>query len=197
MDNCHEWPQEIRTMPAAATIAPAYPTGDQKGVLPMSIAAESAGDVHRHLEGRVYALCLRYLGGKRFWRRDLSSKADVHSAIVKGVPYASLIFLVEHVTDVVEEDVAKVLGISTRTLRRQTEAPDKQMPADLASKAWLFAETLAKATEVFGGKEAAEQWLSRPAGGLSGQRPIDLLQTVQGAELVDDFLTRLEYGVYT
>jgi uncharacterized protein (DUF2384 family) len=33
--------------------------------------------------------------------------------------------------------------------------------------------------------------------GLDGQRPIDLLQTVQGAELVNDFLGRLEYGVYT
>jgi len=121
----------------------------------------------------------------------------VHSAIVKGVPYASLVFLVDHVTDVVEDDVARVLGVSTRTLRRQTEAPEKQMPADIASKAWLLAETLAKATEVFGSKEAAEQWMSRPAMGLGRQRPIDLLQTLQGAELVNDFLTRVEYGVYS
>jgi len=56
---------------------------------------------------------------------------------------------------------------------------------------------LAKATEILGSKEAAEQWLSRPAMGLGGQRPIDLLQTVQGAELVNDFLIRLEYSVYT
>ena len=71
------------------------------------------------------------------------------------------------------------------------------MPADLASKAWLFAETLAQATEIFGGKEEAECWMSKPAMGLDGQRPIELLQTVQGAELVNDFLTRLEYGVYS
>ncbi len=184
-------------MRAAATVDPAHSTLEKKARAATSETVEAAADAQRQLADRVYALSLRYLGGKRFWRRDLWSKADVHSAIVKGVPYASLIFLVGHVTDVVEEDVAKVLGISTRTLRRQTEAPGKPMPADLASKAWLFAETLAKATEVFGGKEAAEQWMSRPAGGLSGQRPVDLLQTVQGAELVNDFLTRLEYGVYT
>jgi putative toxin-antitoxin system antitoxin component (TIGR02293 family) len=159
--------------------------------------AAGAHGVQRQLEHRTYALSLKYLGGKKFWRCELASKEDVHSAIVKGVPYASLVFLVGHVTDVVEEDVAKVLGVSTRTLRRQTEAPDKQMPPDIASKAWLFAETLAKATPIFGGREAAEQWMSRPAMGLNGQRPIDLLQTVQGAELVNDFLTRLEYGVYT
>ena len=39
--------------------------------------------------------------------------------------------------------------------------------------------------------------MSRPAMGLDHQRPIDLLQTVQGAELVNDFLTRLEHGVYS
>ena len=90
-----------------------------------------------------------------------------------------------------------MLGISGRTLRRQRETPKKPMPADLASKTWLFAETLAKATEVFGGKEKAEEWLNKPAMGLDGQRPIGMLQTVQGTELVNDFLTRLEYGVYS
>ena len=54
-----------------------------------------------------------------------------------------------------------------------------------------------KITEIFGSKEDAELWVSKPAMGLDGQRPIDLLQTVQGAELVNDFLGRLEYGVYT
>lgn len=61
----------------------------------------------------------------------------------------------------------------------------------------VVAETLAKATEIFGGQEEAEHWMNKPAMGLDGQRPIDLLQTVQGAELVNDFLGRLEYGVYS
>lgn len=60
-----------------------------------------------------------------------------------------------------------------------------------------FATILAKAIAVFGSREAAEAWLQRPAVGLNGQRPIDLLTTVAGAELVENFLGRLEYGVYT
>jgi putative toxin-antitoxin system antitoxin component (TIGR02293 family) len=148
-------------------------------------------------ERRFYTLSVDFLGGKKFWRRRITSRADVHSAIVRGVPYASLIFFVNQVSGLEEADVVKVLGISGRTLRRQAEASEKPMPADLASKTWLFAETLAKATEIFGGKEQAERWMSRPAIGLDGQRPIELLQTLQGAELVSDFLGRLEYGVYT
>jgi len=71
------------------------------------------------------------------------------------------------------------------------------MPTDLASKTWQLAETLAKASEVFGGKEAAQRWLSAPAVALNGSRPIDLLQTLQGAGVVSDYLDRLEHGVYS
>jgi putative toxin-antitoxin system antitoxin component (TIGR02293 family) len=148
-------------------------------------------------EARIYALSRLYLGGKKFSQQTLSSRSDVHSAIGNGASYGALLFLFSQMKSLLESDVAKVLGVSTRTLRRQSEFPDKPMPADLASKAWLFAETLAKATEVFGGKEQAEAWMSKTATGLDRQRPIDLLQTVQGAELVTDFLTRLQYGVYS
>jgi uncharacterized protein (DUF2384 family) len=33
--------------------------------------------------------------------------------------------------------------------------------------------------------------------GLDGARPVELLRTLQGAQLVTEFLERLEYGVYT
>lgn len=163
--------------------------------------AERAGSVGTidwvQREQRFYTLSFNFLGGKKFWRHRLTNRSDVHSVILSGVPYGSLIFFVNQVKWLEEEDVVRVLGISARTLRRQSETPEKSMPADLASKTWLFAETLAKAAEIFGGKEEAERWMSKPAMGLDDQRPIELLQTVQGAELVNDFLGRLEYGVYT
>lgn len=144
-----------------------------------------------------YDLSYRYVGGKRFSHRAPKSRSEVHLALVHGVPYGSLAYLCSQTRGLGEDDVARMLGISTRTLRRQSETPDKAMPPDLASKTWLLAETLAKATEVFGTREEAEQWMSRPAMGLDGQRPIDLLQTHAGAELVNDFLIRLDHGVYS
>lgn len=136
------------------------------------------------------------LGGQRLLKRMPASRADVHAAIVHGIPYSALFFLTDNITILSEADVAHVVGVSTRTLRRQKDAPKKAMPTDLASRTWLFAETLAKATEVFGGRAQAEGWMSREAMGLNGARPIDLLTTVQGAELVNEFLGRLEHGVY-
>jgi putative toxin-antitoxin system antitoxin component (TIGR02293 family) len=179
-----------RANPVAAPGPRAVPVGSGATGRPPAAAIGSP-------EERLYTLSRGYLGGSRFSHQPVSSRSDVHSALVSGVPYGALIHLISQAKGVSEADIAKVLGISTRTLRRQSESPDKAMPADLASKAWLFAETLAKATDVFGGKEQAEAWMSKAAMGLDGQRPIDLLQTVQGAELVNDFLTRLEYGVYS
>lgn len=136
------------------------------------------------------------LGGARLLKRMPTSRAEVHATIVRGVPYSALFFLADHVTVLSESDVANVVGISTRTLRRQKDEPKKSMPTDLASKTWLLAEALAKAADVFGGQAEAERWMSGPAMGLDGARPIDLLRTVQGAELVTEFLGRLDLGVY-
>ena len=71
------------------------------------------------------------------------------------------------------------------------------MPPDLASRTWHFAEVLAQAAEVMGGHDAAERWMAAPAAGLDGARPIELMRTLQGAELVSDLLGRLEHGVYS
>lgn len=45
--------------------------------------------------------------------------------------------------------------------------------------------------------DGAAAWLIEPAIGLDRQRPIDLLSTREGVQVVHDYLMRLEYGVYT
>jgi putative toxin-antitoxin system antitoxin component (TIGR02293 family) len=47
-----------------------------------------------------------------------------------------------------------------------------------------------------GTQAEAEQWLEHPAIGLNQRRPIDLLGTPAGVALVEDYLLRLEFGVY-
>jgi putative toxin-antitoxin system antitoxin component (TIGR02293 family) len=66
-----------------------------------------------------------------------------------------------------------------------------------SGRTWKLAEVLAKATSVLGSQAEAEQWLERPALGLDQRRPIDLLSTPAGIALVEDFLERVEFGVYT
>ena len=53
-----------------------------------------------------------------------------------------------------------------------------------------------QAIDVLGSQEAAERWLSTPATGLDQRKPIDLLQSSEGTELVKTLLTRMDFGVY-
>ncbi len=136
------------------------------------------------------------LGGRQILKSLPQSRVEIHGVLVQGLPCAALVHLADHLRALSAQELADALGISARTLRRQKDQPDKALAADLASKTWQFAETLAQAIEVFGGRDAAERWMARPAMGLDGARPIDLLRTLQGTELVTEFLGRLEHGVY-
>lgn len=136
------------------------------------------------------------LGGRRAMQRWPRSRAEIHQALVQGLPGSVLIHLLDQLAGLPVADVAAVLGLSSRTLHRLREQPAKLLAPDLASKAWHLAELLAQAARVFGDAAAAQRWLVAPAMGLDGARPIALLRTLQGSELVLEFLGRLEAGVY-
>lgn len=48
--------------------------------------------------------------------------------------------------------------------------------------------------EVFGSENAFKAWLQQPNIALGDDKPIDLLSTPYGAELVEDALEAMEYG---
>jgi putative toxin-antitoxin system antitoxin component (TIGR02293 family) len=59
------------------------------------------------------------------------------------------------------------------------------------------ARIYAIAHEVCGNREKANRWVRRPNRALAGRAPISLLRTNIGADLVEDVLTRIAYGVYS
>jgi putative toxin-antitoxin system antitoxin component (TIGR02293 family) len=91
--------------------------------------------------------------------------------------------------------VLKAMGISERTLQR-AETADKRLDTNASDRTLRLAAVTEQAIEVLGSQEAAERWLSTPAIGLDQRRPIDLLQSSKGTELVKTLLTRIDYGVY-
>lgn len=56
---------------------------------------------------------------------------------------------------------------------------------------------LARAEILLGDLQIAESWIAKPAIGLNGLRPVDLLASNEGIRVLNDFLLRLEYCVYT
>ncbi len=140
---------------------------------------------------------IQLLGGPQVLERPILSKLDVHEAILKGIPGGALVFIVEHVKSMEPSDVTRAVGVSLRTVQRRTKTPATRLSQEQSGRTWKFAEILARATEVFGDQAEAEQWLARPAMALDERRPLDLLSSPAGVEMVEQVLGRLEHGVYT
>jgi len=137
------------------------------------------------------------LGGDRVLRPVPASTIDAHQLLLNGLPETALRHLLDKLVVLAKtESLEKAVGMSLRTFQRLKDTPAKPLSIEQSGRTWKFAEILAKATAVFGSQHEAELWLERPAVGLNQERPIDLLQTPAGVELVETFLRRLEYGVY-
>jgi putative toxin-antitoxin system antitoxin component (TIGR02293 family) len=137
------------------------------------------------------------LGGTRVLSRRLTSALDAHELLLQGLPASAIDHLVGNLVFIGKtESLEKAVGMSLRTWQRRKDLPSKPLSQEQSGRAWKFAEILSKATDVLGTQAEAEQWLERPAIGLDQRRPIDLLGTPAGVELVEDYLQRLEYGVY-
>lgn len=129
--------------------------------------------------------------------RSSETLLDMHEQLRKGLEVRSVKHLIDTLSAIPKDEALAALGVSWRTIERRGTTPRKPLSREQSGRIFKFAEVLAKATDVFGSQEEAEAWLSRPAMGLNRQRPIDLLATPAGVELVERFLTRLDYGVYT
>jgi propane monooxygenase coupling protein len=137
------------------------------------------------------------LGGSQILGSQIKSELEAHEMLNQGLPRAALNSLVDKLHFIESDEASEALGMSLRTLQRHKNTPDEHLDVQQSGRAWKFAEILAKATHVLGSQDEAEQWLRRPAIGLDQQRPIDLLTTPAGVQLVEDYLGRLEYNVYT
>lgn len=137
------------------------------------------------------------LGGVRILGRKLTNPLDAHELLLEGLPGKVLGHLLDNLVVLQRTaSLEKAIGMSLRTFQRRKDAPAKPLSLEQSGRTWKFAEILAKATEVFGSQDEAEHWLERPAMGLDQRRPIDLLATPAGVEMVEDLLGRIEYGVY-
>ena len=129
----------------------------------------------------------------------LRSPIEVHELIFEGLPRTTVLYMVGNMHEIKFDECMLALNISSRTWHRmKANASERSKPLDVdqSARVWKMAEILAKGEEVLGTREEAEQWLTRQAIGLDSRRPIDLMTTPQGADLVKTLLEQMEYGVY-
>ena len=94
------------------------------------------------------------------------------------------------------KDMATVLQVAERTLHRFRK--EGQLDARASERLLLLENLTAHGLLVFDGRaDALADWFRHPLRELKGQTPLALLTTISGFGLVDDVLTRIEYGVYS
>jgi putative toxin-antitoxin system antitoxin component (TIGR02293 family) len=150
-------------------------------------------------ENDPIAIAVQLLGGEAMFDKPVSSGLEAHRVISRGLPGKALAHLVANI-GLMESAGAleKAVGISLRTFQRRKKDGGKvRLSKEQSGRAFKFAEIVGLATQVLGSQNAAEEWLSSPALGLDEERPLDLLDTPAGVELVETYLGRMAHGVYT
>ena len=91
-------------------------------------------------------------------------------------------------------ELAKVLGVSSRTLQRKIKL-HKKLSIVESDRLYRLVRLFAIASQVLENDRAASEWMHKPQTGLGGRVPFEMLQTEAGAREVEDLLGRIEYGV--
>lgn len=142
---------------------------------------------------------IQLFGGRKTLEFKPSGPFEAHELLLRGIPRRAMLHLIATSTHMKNsKSMNLAFGLSTRTMQRIKARPESSLlNYEQSSRVWKFAEILAHAADVFGSRSEAEKWLEQPVMAFEGRKPIDLLATSVGVELVENHLTRLEYGVYT
>ena len=111
-----------------------------------------------------------------------------------GINKRNLIFLSQKIGFDLKE-LSRVLHISERTLHRYTAA--KTLSPEVSERALQLAKLYCKGEEVFGALTQFKKWMSHPNRALGMKEPKSLLDTTFGFQLINEELTKIEYGIFS
>lgn len=111
-------------------------------------------------------------------------------------------------TDVQAMIALSELYSSSKLIERITGKPSRPKQGKVAGSttgrlspiqsaiAFQYAKVLEHATTVFGTLRLAEEWLAKPCRRLDDQSPLDLAGNPVGFQVIENYLERIELGVY-
>ena len=141
------------------------------------------------------AALLDALGGRKTLHHDPASVGEWVERIQAGLPVDAALAL-KAALQLTNEELAALLGVSTRTLARWSPGRSK-LDAVSGDRLVRTAQLFAIAGEVLEDDAAAVRWLRSPQPALGGAIPLAYVATDVGARAVEALLGRMEHGFYT
>ena len=125
--------------------------------------------------------------------KAVRNTADFIDWIRSGLPKKALDHLAG-IMGVSDAQIANMLHTSDRTLRRYT--PSQKLNAEQSERIIELARLYARGADVFDGLDTFKTWMVTPVDALGTKKPIELLDTSMGIELLMDELGRIEQGIF-
>ncbi len=136
---------------------------------------------------------LIHLGPTGF--RNVSSRQALWRAIREHPLQKRNVIVITDKLGLPQRDAAELVGVSVRTYQRQKDTTPISNAAseNIVSLAELYEEGLNAFDK---DKEAFSTWLNAAIPALNNEKPVNLLSTTLGIDLVKEELLRIEYAVY-
>lgn len=134
---------------------------------------------------------LEVVGGRDLFGTPINSSRDLIRAVRRGFPVQTVEYVISSGRMSLAEIDLVVIPRKTLSHRRKIGT----LTSEQSDRLIRAARVLAEAEETFGSQQKAAKWLRRPTTALSGEKPIDLLDTSEGADQVEALLGRIGHGI--
>ncbi len=134
------------------------------------------------------------LGGYEVIGHTIQTEMDLYELGKKGIPKKSLVALAQNI-HMSTRAITNILHITERTLQRKKDLD--LINESLSEHIIQIAEVYSRGNDVFDTIEDFQVWITASNTALGNKKPIELLSSRYGAQLVLDELGRIEYGVFS
>jgi putative toxin-antitoxin system antitoxin component (TIGR02293 family) len=134
---------------------------------------------------------LDIVGGAAIVGVRVTEVMDMVRLVRRGLPVGAVEFMLDTGRLTLTELDQIVMPRKTLANRRKlgTLTPEQ------SDRLVRVARVLAATEETFGNRDKADRWLRRPTTALAGERPLDLLDTDEGARVVETLLGHIAHGI--
>ena len=150
-----------------------------------AVSYSAQSDRYNHL--------LTLLGGTKTIKSKVHNELDLILLTRAGLPKKSLDTLSGKL-GISMERLSRLLNISLRTLQRKKDTD--HLSIHVSEQILAIAEVVIRGIEVLGSQQSLEIWLHSQLAFLNNRKPIDIMDTTIGTQLLLKILGRIEHGVY-
>lgn len=134
------------------------------------------------------------LGGKKITGFELRDEMDIVDAIKAGLNPKVVDYVIEAQELTRKETEELIIPRSTLAFRKKHKM---SLTLEESEHMVRIARIIAQARDVFANPDKAGQWLRRPNHALKNRIPLMLLDTEEGARIVETTLGQIAHGLFS